>query len=119
MFFKASRRRLLHVNIIHLGPRPGTYLFYRYTSLPYTLPRLLISTNFVAMSRANFLAQNHWFDIHGMSFASQGEVNQLQLNVATTTTAHVVTIMLPSKTRERHEVGPYHIQASHYLHRFS
>jgi hypothetical protein len=83
MFFKASRRRLLHVNVLHLGPRPDTYLFCRYTSLPYTphawLPRSFISV--VAMSRAVLLAENHWFDVHSMSFAFRGEVNQLQMSL--------------------------------------
>ena len=93
MFFKASRRRLLHVNVLHLDPRPDTYLFCRYTSLPYTphawLPRSFISA--FTMSRAVLLAENHWFDVHSMSFAFRGEVNQLQLDVATATAAHVVT----------------------------
>ena len=121
MFFVASRRRLLHVNIIRLGPRPNTYLFRWYTSLPYTphawLSRLFISV--VAVSRAVFLAGNLWVDVHSMNLAFRDEVNQVQLDVATVMAALVVTLMLPSKARERHEAESYYIQASYYPRRIS
>ena len=54
-----------------------------------------------------------------MNLAFRDEVNQVQLDVATVMAALVVTLMLPSKARERHEAESYYIQASYYPRRIS